>query len=150
MRTLFVCASALALLATPAVAAMCDVDCKAQWTKADANSDGVLNGAEAESFLAAARVSGRLAPADSTLTDAQFMEQCKAGVFSAASITPAAPLEGANSFTENQAKDRIAAAGFTAVAALSKDDKGIWRGTAMKADKPVAVALDYKGNVVAK
>ena len=150
MRTLVVCAGAFALLATPAVAAVSDSDCKAEWMKADVNKDGVLTGDEAQSYLAAARASGRLAPADGTLTDTVFLDQCKAGVFNAANTTTAAPLEGANSFTENQAKDRIAAAGFTAIVALTKDDKGIWRGKAMKADKAVEVALDYKGNVVAK
>ena len=58
------------------------------------------------------------------------------------------PLAGANSFTEAQAKQRIADAGFTSVSALAKDDNGIWRGTAMKAGKSASVAVDYKGNVV--
>ena len=59
-----------------------------------------------------------------------------------------APLEGANSFTENQAKDRVVAAGFSNVSALTKDEKGIWRGTAVKDGKTVNIAVDYKGNVV--
>ena len=150
MKSLFVCASALALLATPAVAAMTDTDCKAEWTKADANKDGVLSGAEAERFLTATRVAGKPVPADGNLTDAVFMENCKAGLFTVGNATATAPFEGANSFTENQAKERITAAGFTGVAALAKDDKGIWRGKAMKADKSVDVAVDFKGNVVAK
>ena len=37
----------------------------------------------------------------------------------------AAPMAGANSFTENQAKDRIEKAGFTEVTGLRKDDQGI-------------------------
>jgi putative membrane protein len=32
---------------------------------------------------------------------------------------------------------------------LTKDDKGIWRGTANKDGKQTAVALDFQGNVVA-
>ena len=40
------------------------------------------------------------------------------------------------------------AAGFSDVSGLTKDDKGIWRGTATKDGKSVKVALDYKGNVV--
>ena len=35
------------------------------------------------------------------------------------------------------------------VSALTKDDQGIWRGTATKDGKHVKVAVDYKGNVVA-
>jgi len=63
---------------------------------------------------------------------------------------PTAPVEGANSFTENQAKDRIEKAGFTGVKDLKKDDKGIWMASGMKDGKPVMIALDYQGNVVAK
>ena len=59
-----------------------------------------------------------------------------------------APVEGENSFTESQAKDRIAEAGYTDVGALKLDDKGVWRGTAMKGGKSVQVGLDYQGNVV--
>ena len=66
--------------------------------------------------------------------------------------TPAAatnpPLSGANSFTETQARDRIAAAGFQDVKSLKKDDQGVWRGVAKKGDTQVNVALDYRGNVV--
>jgi hypothetical protein len=62
---------------------------------------------------------------------------------------PGAPAVGANSFTEGQAKSRIEARGFTNVGPLAKDDKGIWRGTAMKDGKAVQVSLDFQGNVVA-
>ncbi|MEB3047495.1 hypothetical protein CO652_13470 [Rhizobium sp. H4] len=63
---------------------------------------------------------------------------------------PTAPVEGANSFTEAQAKDRIADAGYTDVKGLKLDDKGIWMATGMKDGKAVAIALDYQGNIVAK
>jgi len=58
------------------------------------------------------------------------------------------PLPGANSFTEKQAQDRIAEAGFQEVKNLKKDDQGVWRGVAKKGDSQVNVALDYRGNVV--
>ena len=61
---------------------------------------------------------------------------------------PDAPVEGANSFTERQAKERIAEAGYTDVGELKLDDKGVWRGTATKDGKSVSVGLDYQGNVV--
>ena len=64
------------------------------------------------------------------------------------SRTTEAPVPGANSFTEGQARARIEERGFAQVADLKKDDKGIWRGTAMKDGKSVAVALDYQGNIV--
>lgn len=62
---------------------------------------------------------------------------------------PGAPVAGANSFTEGQAKSRIEAAGYSDVSDLKKDDAGIWRGKAKKDGKAVTVALDFQGNVVA-
>ena len=87
-------------------------------------------------------------PEDGVITQAAFLENCKSDVFVTAAVEEGAPFKGANSFTENQAKDRIIAAGFGTVSALTKDDDGIWRGTAMKDGKSVNVAVDYKGNVV--
>jgi putative membrane protein len=65
-------------------------------------------------------------------------------------IAPTRRMPGANSFTEGQAKDRIEKAGFSQVSNLKKDDQGIWRGTAMRGGAQTNVALDYRGNVVAK
>lgn len=62
---------------------------------------------------------------------------------------PTAPVAGANSFTEAQAKDRLAEAGYTDVTGLKLDDAGVWRATAMKDGKSLQVALDYQGNIVA-
>jgi hypothetical protein len=61
---------------------------------------------------------------------------------------PAAPAVGANAFTEGQAKSRIEASGFANVSALKKDEKGVWRATAMKDGKSVQVSLDAQGNVL--
>lgn len=61
-----------------------------------------------------------------------------------------APVEGANSFTEGQAKERIEKAGYSEVKALKKDDKGIWMAEGIKDGKATMIALDYQGNVVAK
>ncbi len=61
-----------------------------------------------------------------------------------------APVEGANSFTESQAKERIEKAGYSEVNDLKKDDKGIWNASGMKDGKSVSITLDYQGNVVAK
>ncbi|MCA1367301.1 PepSY domain-containing protein [Bradyrhizobium sp. BRP14] len=62
---------------------------------------------------------------------------------------PGAPVPGKNSFTEDQARERIREAGYTDVTGLKLDDRGIWRATAMKDGKSVTVALDYQGNVTA-
>jgi hypothetical protein len=61
-----------------------------------------------------------------------------------------APVEGANSFTEAQAKERIEAAGYTGLDGLMLDDKGIWQAKATKDGKSVAVSMDYQGNIVSK
>lgn len=66
-----------------------------------------------------------------------------------ANTTAAAPVAGANSFTMAQAQKRLEDQGYTQVSALSKDDKSIWRGHAMKNGKAVDVALDYQGNITA-
>jgi protein-disulfide isomerase len=62
---------------------------------------------------------------------------------------PNAPVEGANSFTEGQARARIEKEGFTNVTDLTKDAKGVWRGTATKGGKKAKVSVDFQGNVTA-
>ena len=66
------------------------------------------------------------------------------------STESAAPVPGANSFTEAKAKDRIQNAGYADVSGLAKDDNGVWRGQATKDGKTVSVALDYQGNVTSQ
>ena len=60
---------------------------------------------------------------------------------------PNAPVEGANSFTEGQARARIEKEGFSKVTDLKKDPKGVWRGRAMRNGKTVNVSVDFQGNV---
>jgi hypothetical protein len=69
-------------------------------------------------------------------------------VSSPSTTNPKAPVPGANSFTEGQAKSRIEAYGFSNVSALQKDADGVWRGKAMKNGASVSVGLDFQGNVV--
>jgi len=59
-----------------------------------------------------------------------------------------APVAGANSFTEGQARSRIEKMGFADVTDLKKDDNGVWRGRAMKGGQMVDVSVDYQGNVI--
>jgi hypothetical protein len=63
---------------------------------------------------------------------------------------PGAPVAGANSFTESQAKSRIEDKGFKNVSDLQKDNAGVWRGKAMQNNKSVTVSVDFQGNVVAQ
>ncbi len=58
-----------------------------------------------------------------------------------------APVPGANSFTEGQARSRMEDAGYSGLSNLHKDDQGIWRGRGMHGGQQVDVALDYQGNV---
>jgi hypothetical protein len=148
--------SALAVLvacwaAWPASAwAASETDCAAQWKSADGNNDGVLVGPEADRYLAYYRVRAHVTPVDGRITQQEFMKSCQSDIFMAKAPEPGAPLKGANSFTEGQAKDRVIAAGFTSVSSLAKDGDGIWRGSAMKDGKSVKVAVDFKGNVVSQ
>jgi hypothetical protein len=63
---------------------------------------------------------------------------------------PGAPIAGANSFTEGQAKSRIEGKGFSNVTGLQKDSEGVWRGKADQDGKNVSVSVDFQGNVVAR
>ena len=141
--------AALAATSTvlPAYAAT-DGECQAMWTKADTNKDGVLSDAEATRYAAAMRVREAKMPANGKFDQAAFMEACKADVYAPAKADAGAPLKGANSFTEGQAKDRAVANGATGIAELKKDDNGVWRGVAKHDGKSGEVAIDYKGNVV--
>jgi hypothetical protein len=148
MKKLLLAASAC-LLMSGSAHAMTDADCTAMWKQADTDSDGTLKGAETDRYAAWMRVADKTMTSDGTIAEAGFLENCRADVFATAAVDADAPLTGANSFTEGQAKDRAIAAGFSNVSAMTKDDNGIWRGTADKDGKNVNVAVDYKGNAVA-
>jgi opacity protein-like surface antigen len=60
---------------------------------------------------------------------------------------PGAPVAGANSFTEGQAKSRLETNGFSNVSGLQKDANGVWRGKASKGGQTVDVSVDFQGNV---
>lgn len=66
------------------------------------------------------------------------------------SNNPDAPVKGANSFTEEQAKSRIEEAGYTDVSGLKLNKDGIWEASAMKGSEKLSVQLDYQGNVTKK
>ena len=135
-------------MAAPAWAAT-DAECQDMWKKADANADGVLSDRESLRYVALMRVGNRTIAAEGRITQAEFMDACKADIYAPRKAEEGAPLKGANSFTEGQAKDRaIGHGGVDAVADLKKDDDGIWRGTGTRGDKTVQIAVDYKGNVV--
>ena len=57
------------------------------------------------------------------------------------------PVEGANSFTEGQAKSRLEAQGYSNITDLKKDDQGVWRAKATKGGSTSNVSLDFQGNI---
>lgn len=142
-----VLATAFAVAPSLAFAAN-DADCAAEWAQADANKDGVLHGPEADRYLAYIRIRSQSSPQDGRIAQEAFMTACRADTFKAQAPEQGAPLKGANSFTENQAKDRAVAAGVSDVSTLQKDADGIWRGKGRKGGSDVEIAVDFKGNVV--
>jgi len=140
MKRLLLVSTACLFLSVPAFA-MTDAECTAMWKQADANNDGLLTGAEAERYVAWMRLANESLTGDGAINEAIFLENCKADVFTTATVDEGAPLKGANSFTEGQAKDRVLAAGLSGVSAMTKDKDGIWRGTATKDGKNVNVAV---------
>lgn len=103
-----------------------------------------------QTVLAAALISASALSALAQTTPAPNANGDTPAVATPDTKNPTAPVEGANSFTEDQAKSRIEKAGFSDVKNLMKDDKGIWMAEGMKDGKSVSIALDYQGNVVAK
>lgn len=141
--------TAMSIPAIPATQEECD----AKFTAADANGDDVLSVEEGSTYYDVLNTPNPSVQPNQ-LTRAVFNQHCTAGVFltganRAAPTEAGAPFEGANSFTEGQAKSRIEEAGYSNVSNLKKDDKGIWRATATHGGAQKNVALDYKGNVVA-
>jgi hypothetical protein len=150
MKTLPMLLGMCAALLVPAGAsAMTDAECTAAWMQADADKNGMLSETEARRYYAALRVAQKPI-ADGKLSQAAFLGYCKDGLFAVVTPEAGAPVKGANSFTMAQAQDRALAAGFASVTGLKKDDNGVWRGTAKDGEKTVSIAIDYKGNVVAK
>ena len=147
-KIIAVAALAAAAFTAPAWAAT-DTECQDMWKKADTNGDGVLSDKESLRYVAFMRLGNRTIATEGKITQAEFMEACKADTYAPRQADSGAPLKGANSFTEGQAKDRaIAHGGVDSVSDLKKDDDGIWRGTGNQSGKSVQIAVDYKGNVV--
>ena len=101
-------------------------------------------------ILAAALVGASALTAVAQTTPAPSTDAGTPAVATPNTNNPAAPVAGANSFTEGQAKSRIEDKGFKNVSDLKKDDNGVWRGKADQNGKAVNVSVDFQGNVVAQ
>jgi hypothetical protein len=141
-------ACCIALPGTLARAAS-DDDCARQWKSADRNGDGVLEGREADRYLAYYRLRAQTPPADERIGKSDFMQACREDLFIATAPRNDAPLKGADGLSEGDAKDRALVAGYSAISSLVKDGDGTWRGSAMKDGKSTKIAIDDKGNVIA-
>lgn len=104
----------------------------------------------ATALSAAAQTSAPATTAPATSAPASSTDGNTPAVATPETANPTAPVEGANSFTQEQAKTRIEKAGYTDVKDLKKDDKGIWMAAGMKDGKAVMISMDYQGNIVAK
>lgn len=122
-------------------------DCLSVWNTTAGETATAMPADKGARYYAALRVSGKTVE-DGKLDKAAFIADCEAGLFDAKAVDAGAPLKGANSFTENQAKDRAVWYGFAGVSKLEKDADGIWRGTGTLEGKAVKLAIDFKGNVV--
>ena len=123
------------------------IDCDADFATLDADGNGYLSEAEAQRAYARSRVDGTTL-SDEGISKEQYNVLCGSPAWVENTPEEGSPFEGANSFTEEQARDRAVAWNVTQVSALTKDDKGIWRGAGMVDGAQVSVAIDYKGNVV--
>jgi len=60
------------------------------------------------------------------------------------------PLVGGNSFTKGQARTRLRDAGYGPVSGLAQDDRGVWRGKAVKNGSRGDVAVGFQGTIVVR
>jgi len=51
------------------------------------------------------------------------------------------------SLTEQQVRDRLASAGYTAIGTLNLDSEGFWRTTAMKGDDMMSISVNRNGSI---
>ena len=59
---------------------------------------------------------------------------------------PRPPPKG-NLFTEQQAREHLSHLGYSGISNLTKDENGVWRGSATKDGNTRTVAVDVKGAV---
>ena len=145
LAALFAGGFATALLAQDSTATAA-VDCEAQFTALDTDANGYLSESEAPREFARSRVDAVTLDANGIGKDT-MLAQCANTQWANVQQDDGAPLEGANSFTEAQARDRALSRNVTEVSPLVLDDKGIWRGIGKIDDAEVDVAVDFKGNV---
>ncbi|MDB5658609.1 MAG: hypothetical protein JWS10_1224 [Cypionkella sp.] len=134
-------------MTAPADTMTSPADCEAQFITLDADANGFLSETEAPREYARSRVDS-MTLQETGLSREEYLSQCSSEEWTENAPEQGAPFEGANSFTEQQARDRAVAWNVTDVSTLVLDDQGIWRGEGKVNGAAVSVAIDYKGNVV--
>lgn len=100
------------------------------------------------SVLRAGVIAIAAALAGSLSVQAQQAPLPAAGPFQNPDAKPEPPLKaGANSFAEGQARKLLESKGYANVSTLVNDSSGIWRGTATRDERQVAVSVDFQGHV---
>lgn len=112
-------------------------------TALDVNADGHLSQAEAELAYARSRV-GDVTVGNQGISKDEYAALCASPDWAENIPEEGAPFEGANSFSEEQARDRAVARNVIAVSALTLDEQGIWRGRGTLNDETVSIAIDYR------
>ncbi|HBF28830.1 PepSY domain-containing protein [Rhizobium sp.] len=101
-------------------------------------------------IVAVALLSASALPAFAQTKPATSSDGATPAITTPDSKNATAPVAGANSFTETQAKERMEKAGYSNVMGLKKAEDGVWMASGTKDGQVVAIALDYQGNVVTK
>ena len=96
-----VVALAAVSFAVPSWAAT-DAECQDMWKKADANGDGMLSDKESIRYVALMHVGSRTVATEGRITQAEFMDACKADVYAPHKADAGAPLKGANSLLKGK------------------------------------------------
>ena len=122
-------------------------DCEAAFGGLDTDGDGFLSKAEAPRDHARAAIDNMPLTEQGIARD-NWLMLCTSPHWQSNQPEEGAPFAGANSFTEEQARDRATAWQIADISALTLDESGIWRGTGTLDGAPVTFAIDYRGNVV--
>lgn len=122
-------------------------DCEAAFIALNLDDDGFLSVTEAPGDHARAAIDN-IAVADRGIAREDWLVLCSSPHWQSNQPEEGAPFAGANSFTEEQARERATAWQIADIGALTLDESGIWRGTGTLDGTPVTFAIDYRGNVV--
>ena len=100
-------------------------------------------------YVALMRVGNRTIATEGRITQAEFMDACKADVYAPRKADAGRTAEGRQQLHRRPGQGpRHRPRRRRQRRGLKKDDDGIWRGTGTQSGKTVQIAVDYKGNVV--